>query len=52
MRAASGHVAPGTGHVLLGDTLGELRNFYALATVIFVGRSLWWTWARSSTGRT
>lgn len=26
--------------VLLGDTLGELRDFYALATVIFVGRSL------------
>lgn len=26
--------------VLLGDTLGELRHFYALATVVFVGRSL------------
>ncbi len=26
--------------VFLGDTLGELRKFYALATVAFVGRSL------------
>ncbi len=26
--------------VILGDTLGELRKFYALATVVFVGRSL------------
>jgi len=26
--------------VLLGDTMGELRKFYALATVVFVGRSL------------
>jgi 3-deoxy-D-manno-octulosonic-acid transferase len=26
--------------VWLGDTLGELRKFYALATVVFVGRSL------------
>jgi 3-deoxy-D-manno-octulosonic-acid transferase len=26
--------------VFLGDTLGELRKFYALATVVFVGRSL------------
>jgi 3-deoxy-D-manno-octulosonic-acid transferase len=29
-----------TDAILLGDTLGELRNFYALADVIFVGRSL------------
>ncbi len=26
--------------VILGDTMGELRRFYALATVVFVGRSL------------
>lgn len=26
--------------VFLGDTLGELRKFYSLATVVFVGRSL------------
>ncbi len=26
--------------VLLGDTMGELRKFYALATLVFVGRSL------------
>jgi 3-deoxy-D-manno-octulosonic-acid transferase len=26
--------------VILGDTMGDLRKFYALATVIFVGRSL------------
>ena len=28
------------GLVYLGDTMGELRKFYALASVIFVGRSL------------
>lgn len=27
-------------HVFLGDTMGELRKFYALADVAFVGRSL------------
>lgn len=35
--------APGTHafpSVLLGDTMGELRKFYALASVVFVGRSL------------
>ncbi len=26
--------------VLLGDTMGDLRKFYSLATIIFVGRSL------------
>lgn len=30
----------GTRHVYLGDTMGELRKFYGLATVVFVGRSL------------
>lgn len=28
------------GAVILGDTMGELRRFYALASVIFVGRTL------------
>jgi len=28
------------GEVILGDTMGELRKFYALADVVFVGRSL------------
>lgn len=28
------------GSVILGDTMGDLRKFYSLATVIFVGRSL------------
>jgi len=28
------------GPVLLGDTMGELRLFYALATVVFVGRTI------------
>jgi 3-deoxy-D-manno-octulosonic-acid transferase len=28
------------GAVILGDTMGELRKFYSLATCVFVGRSL------------
>jgi 3-deoxy-D-manno-octulosonic-acid transferase len=31
------HTAP---RVILGDTMGELRKFYALADIVFVGRSL------------
>lgn len=27
-------------YIILGDTMGELRKFYALATVVFVGRTL------------
>jgi 3-deoxy-D-manno-octulosonic-acid transferase len=27
-------------NVVLGDTMGDLRKFYSLATVVFVGRSL------------
>jgi 3-deoxy-D-manno-octulosonic-acid transferase len=27
-------------HVILGDTMGDLRKFYSLAAIIFVGRSL------------
>lgn len=37
---ASGPVDEGAPVVFLGDTMGELRKFYALATVVFVGRSL------------
>lgn len=29
-----------TRHVVLGDTMGELRKFYALSSVVFVGRTL------------
>jgi len=29
-----------TGNVILGDTMGDLRKFYSLATVVFAGRSL------------
>jgi 3-deoxy-D-manno-octulosonic-acid transferase len=38
-----GTAAQATDHgkaVILGDTMGDLRKFYSLATVIFVGRSL------------
>lgn len=31
---------PGKEAVILGDTMGDLRKFYSLATIIFVGRSL------------
>jgi 3-deoxy-D-manno-octulosonic-acid transferase len=31
---------PNPSAVILGDTIGELRKFYSLATVVFVGRSL------------
>ncbi len=34
----AGDVPPGS--VILGDTMGELRKFYALAACVFVGRSL------------
>ncbi len=37
----AGRPAPAAGRrVILGDTIGELRAFYSLATVVFVGRSL------------
>ncbi len=32
--------APGGVRIFLGDTMGELRKFYSLADVVFVGRSL------------
>jgi 3-deoxy-D-manno-octulosonic-acid transferase len=33
-------ISPSPTPVILGDTMGELRKFYSLADVIFVGRSL------------
>jgi len=36
--AARGELGPTD--VVLGDTMGELRKFYSLADVVFVGRSL------------
>lgn len=43
-RSGKPPLTPTTGEtpriVFLGDTLGELRKFYALATVVFVGRTL------------
>ncbi len=42
-RIKSGEHELGDGNdqaVILGDTMGDLRKFYALATVVFVGRSL------------
>jgi 3-deoxy-D-manno-octulosonic-acid transferase len=35
---SAGPTPPGA--VILGDTMGELRKFYALAAAVFVGRSL------------
>ena len=37
-RSRPGPLAPNA--VVLGDTMGELRAFYSLASVVFVGRSL------------
>ncbi len=40
-RRPDGTVGPTQpGAVILGDTMGELRKFYALAAAVFVGRSL------------
>lgn len=37
---SSNNVPKAADAVVLGDTMGELRTFYTLATVVFVGRSL------------
>jgi 3-deoxy-D-manno-octulosonic-acid transferase len=39
-RCPDGQAAPASEAVILGDTMGELRKFYALAAGVFVGRSL------------
>ena len=31
---------PAEGRIMLGDTMGELRRFYCLADIVFVGRSI------------
>jgi 3-deoxy-D-manno-octulosonic-acid transferase len=36
----SGPPPPDNRAIILGDTMGDLRKFYSLATIIFVGRSL------------
>jgi 3-deoxy-D-manno-octulosonic-acid transferase len=40
LKGTSHRVPAGSRTVILGDTMGDLRKFYSLATVIFVGRSL------------
>jgi 3-deoxy-D-manno-octulosonic-acid transferase len=40
LKDSAAHAAPASRAVILGDTMGDLRKFYSLATVIFVGRSL------------
>jgi 3-deoxy-D-manno-octulosonic-acid transferase len=37
---ADNRIAPDKTPVILGDTMGDLKKFYAVATVVFVGRSL------------
>lgn len=39
-RPCHNEVAGGKSVIFLGDTMGELRKFYSLADVVFVGRSL------------
>jgi 3-deoxy-D-manno-octulosonic-acid transferase len=39
-RSKPSSLVPRTSPLFLGDTMGELRKFYSLATVVFVGRSL------------
>lgn len=40
LRRSTGRGAADPTAVVLGDTMGELRKFYSLADVVFVGRSL------------
>ncbi len=37
---AAGHLSRDRSTIFLGDTMGELRKFYSLADVVFVGRTL------------
>jgi len=37
---STGDTQPDKIPIILGDTMGDLRKFYSLATIIFVGRSL------------
>jgi len=40
LKGTTSRATDNTKAVILGDTMGDLRKFYSLATVIFVGRSL------------
>jgi 3-deoxy-D-manno-octulosonic-acid transferase len=40
LKGAASRATDNNKAVILGDTMGDLRKFYSLATVIFVGRSL------------
>jgi 3-deoxy-D-manno-octulosonic-acid transferase len=40
LKAGGAQIADNNNAVILGDTMGDLRKFYSLATIIFVGRSL------------
>ncbi len=40
LKNSAGPAAVNGKPVILGDTMGDLRKFYSLATIIFVGRSL------------
>jgi 3-deoxy-D-manno-octulosonic-acid transferase len=40
LKDTNGHADADGKAVILGDTMGDLRKFYSLATIIFVGRSL------------
>ena len=40
LRRSKGDVPLNNRPVILGDTMGELRKFYSLASVVFVGRTL------------
>jgi 3-deoxy-D-manno-octulosonic-acid transferase len=40
LRRSSGTASISDRPIILGDTMGELRKFYSLATVVFVGRTL------------
>ncbi len=40
LKGTPDHLGADSKAVILGDTMGDLRTFYSLATVIFVGRSL------------
>ena len=40
VKAGRIEVAPGNKSIILGDTMGDLRKFYAIADINFVGRTL------------
>ena len=40
IKSSVDHTSEDDQTVILGDTMGDLRKFYSLATIIFVGRSL------------